>query len=147
MSVTRSIAQRLTNAYVVTQDENQGEYGAYYFTPSDIADFLASNASSITQLGSHLIIHSSDIYDVMNNLNTSGRFDNRRSLIDMGKEYVIGTEQDARLLVLRLVRSQESVSDGSGYTYAYITVESNAYDIGNRNGSNSGRFTIRVARC
>jgi len=144
MSVTRSIAQRLTNAYVVTQDENNGEYGAYYFTPSDIADFLADNASSITQLGSHLIINSSDIDNVMDNLETSGRFSNRRSLIDMGKEYVIGTEQDARLLVLRLVRSQETVSDGSGYTYGYIVVESNSYDIGT---SNAGRFTIRVARC
>jgi hypothetical protein len=109
-----------------------------------MAEFLADNASSITQLGSHLIINSNDIDNVMDNLNTSGRFNNRRSLIDMGKEYVIGTEQDARLLVLRLVRSQESVSDGSGYTYAYITVESNSYDIGT---SNRGRFTVRVARC
>ena len=144
MSVTRSIAQRLTNAYVVTQDSNNGESGAYYFTPSRVADFLADNASDITQLGSHLIIQSSDIDDVMDNLTTSGIFDNRRSLIDMGKEYVIGTEQDARLLVLRLVRSQETVSDGSGYTYGYIVVESNSYDIGN---SNMGRFTVRVARC
>jgi hypothetical protein len=144
MSVTRSIAQRLTNAYVVTQDTGNGEYGAYYFTPSDIAEFLADNASNITQLGSHLIIHSNNIDNVMDNLNSSGRFNNRRSLIDMGKEYVIGTEQDARLLVLRLVRSQETVSDGSGYTYGYITIESNSYDIGN---SNMGRFTIRVARC
>lgn len=144
MSVTRSIAQRLTNTYVVTQDENQGEWGAYYFTPSRMADFLADNASSITQLGSHLIINSNNIDNIMDNLNTSGRFENRRSLIDMGKEYVIGTEQDARLLVLRLVRSQETVSDGSGYTYGYIVVESNSYDIGS---SNSGRFTIRVARC
>lgn len=47
MSTTRSIAQRLTNAYVVTQDVNNDEYGAYYFTPSDIANFLADNASSI----------------------------------------------------------------------------------------------------
>lgn len=144
MSVTRSIAQRLTNAYVVTQDTNNGEYGAYYFTPSQMADFLANNASSITQLGSHLIINSNDIDNVMGNLSTTDRFDNRRSLIDMGKEYVIGTEQDARLLVLRLVRSQETVYDGSGYTYGYITVESNSYDIGN---SNNGRFTVRVARC
>lgn len=144
MSVTRSIAQRLTNTYVVTQDENQGANGAYYFTPSRVADFLAENASSITQLGSHLIIHSSDIHDIMNDLTNSGIFQNRRSLIDMGKEYVIGTEQDARLLVLRLVRSQETVSDGSGYTYGYIVVESNSYDIGT---ANLGRFTVRVARC
>jgi len=144
MSVTRSIAQRLTNGYVVTQDENQGVNGAYYFTPSDMATFLANNASSITQLGSHLIIQSNDIDNIMDNLNVSGIFSNRRSLIDMGKEYVIGTEQDARLLVLRLVRSQETVSDGSGYAYGYITVESNSYDIG---ASNRGRFTIRVARC
>jgi hypothetical protein len=109
-----------------------------------MAEFLADNASSITQLGSHLIINSNDIDDVMDNLTSDVRFENRRSLIDMGKQYVIGTEKDARLLVLRLVRSQESVSDGSGYTYGYITVESNSYDIGT---SNRGRFTIRVARC
>lgn len=144
MSVTRSIAQRLTNAYVVTHDERNDEKGPYYFTPSRMAEFLADNASDITQLGSHLIINSNDINNVMDNLTSDVRFENRRSLIDMGKQYVIGTEQDARLLVLRLVRSQETVSDGSGYTYGYITVESNSYDIGN---SNMGRFTIRVARC
>jgi hypothetical protein len=144
MSVTRSIAQRLTNAYVVTQDEANGEYGAYYFTPSRMASFLSNNASSIKQTGNLLIIHSSQIDNVMDNLSSNGRFSNRRSLIDMGKEYVIGTEQDSRLLVLRLVRSQETVEDGSGYTLGYVVVESNSYDIGSQN---SGRFTIRVARC
>jgi hypothetical protein len=141
-SVQTHFAQPITRKFIVTQNDPE-EYGAYYFTQSVVDEWLADNSSNLTTVGS-LVIISGNFADVMDNLGgPSPRFENRKTLTDMGKEIVIGNSANSRLIVLRLVQGQnEAAAGGLGGTVAYICVENNTTDT----PSNSGRFTPRVAR-
>lgn len=138
-------AQPVTRSYIVTHDENNNERGAYYFTESEVEAWIAGNAE-ITAIGSLLNIPSADFRTVLNSLgNQNNRFQERKTLLDMGKEIVIGDEVNSRIVVLRKVMGQQLLANGAlGGLVAYICVENNAID--STNLPNTGRFTPRVAR-
>ena len=159
-SVRRGIVQNLTRTFVVTQDNNNGEQGAYFFADDSIDAWVAANGSKITQIGSVYIIpgtaSGSNFVDVVEGNNGAVRLGDggggvslipdRKSLKDFGTEVVIGNLVEPRLLVLRRIQYYASSVHGgrsgdSGYT-GYIVTENNCEDLGN----NYGRFTVRVAR-
>lgn len=141
-SVMRYIAQRKTRKFVVTQDENQGEYGAYYFTQDQVDQWLADNSTDLYTTGG-IVIVTGTFADVMDNLNTSGRFSARKTLTDLGVEYVIGNTVNSQIITLRLVQGQaDVVSGGLDGTVGYIVVENNCTNTPDV----SGRWTPRVAR-
>ena len=136
-------AQPVTREFIVTQNENGGDNGAYYFLPSTVESWMASNASDMTSFGSLIVIPSTDLTNVIDDLNSNGRFQNRKTLLDMGKEIVIGNEVNSRMIVLRLVQGQqETETGGLGGLVAYVCVENNC----SSTPSNAGRWTPRVAR-
>jgi hypothetical protein len=136
-------AQPVTRTFTMTQNENEGDNGAYYFRDSTVAAWLANNASNLTAVGNLITIPEANLTNVIDNLNSNGRFSNRKSLLDMGKEIVIGNEINSRMIVLRRVQGQNEGDEGGlGGVTAYICVENNNTDT----SSNRGRFTVRVAR-
>jgi hypothetical protein len=146
-SVLRGFSQPLTRNFVLTQDTNNGEAGAYFFTQGDINSWAADNAQDVTQLGSIYVIPASRFVSVTQNLDHSNsNIDDRKTLKDMGKEIIIGTPGQPRLLVLRKVQSYTDSANANGATDSeyngYVVVENNAEDL----GPNIGRFTVRVAR-
>ena len=90
-----------------------------------------------------LLTITGDFATTMNSLNDDNRFTNRKNLVDLGAEYVIGNNVNSRLIVLRKVQGQNSAAEGGlGGLTAYVCVENNCTDT----PSNVGRFTPRVAR-
>jgi hypothetical protein len=84
------------------------------------------------------------VYTGGSSLPTSGTYDERKSLIDLGKQYVIGNTANSRLLVLRLVLfPNDSVVGGLGGNARYVVVENNTTDLA---PSDAGRFSVRVSR-
>lgn len=150
-------AQNITRSYVVTQDANQGEVGAYYFTQGQIDTWYNANKTKITKLGRVYIIpgtaSGSTFHDVVNGngatkLGGAGSgtpiITDRKTLRDMGKEVIIGNSADTRLLVLRLVQKYTDSTvgySGDSDNNVYIPVENNCEDL-----PSGGRFTVRVAR-
>lgn len=135
-------AQPITHSFITTADTSTtGSHGPDYFTQADIDSWIASN--TMTVLGSLLIIPSADFSSTLGNLDRSGTWDDRKTLRDLGKEYVIGNELNSRIIVLRKVM-YNNTSDVGGLngTIGYIPIENNATE---PNG-NYGRFAIRVAR-
>lgn len=144
-------AQPVTRTLAVTQ----GEQGAYYFTEDVLNTWYAANSDYITKVGSLYVIPGtstgSTFLDVVlgNNgrseLGGSGptpRFDERKSLVDLGKEVVIGNYINSRLLVLRKVQAYSDAEFSGNGIVGYIVSENNVDDL----GPNIGRFTLRVAR-
>ena len=152
-SVGTTIAQPRGHSYAVTQ----GDWGAYFFNESDFDEWYADNASAITKLGSGLYIipgttSGTTFQEVLtgdgpgNSLSPGNdRIEERKTLLDMGKEIIIGNSKNSRLIVFRRVQKY-SASTGPGSAAAgdngYVLIENNCSDL----GDNSGRFTIRVAR-
>jgi hypothetical protein len=138
----RFIAQRKTRKFVVTQEQQ----GAYYFTQDEVDQWIASNASDMHVTGNVIII-TGDFGNVMDNLgpgapNTS-RFDYRKTLTDLGVEYVIGNPVNSQIITLRLVQGIAPASDGGlGGAVGYVVTENNSTDT----PTDVGRFTVRVAR-
>lgn len=156
-SYTSGFAQNVTRSYVVTQDENNGENGAYFFKESDIDAWYTANKSKITKVGRVYIIpgtaSGSTFNDVVRGQNgatvldyTNGIISDRKTVRDMGKEIIIGDGDDTRLLVLRRVQSYSNST--VGYTgdpdyNGYIVVENNCENLAPYNW---GKLTVRVAR-
>jgi len=138
-------AQPVTKSYVVTQDTNNGEYGAYYFTESTINSWYEGNSNDITKVSSGLYIITGDFAGILGNLDNDDSFNVKRSLVDMGKEIVIGNPTDSRLVVLRKVKNLQNPSFTAGGDTAYIVVESN-YRGFNWNTPSSSRYNVNVAR-
>ncbi len=139
-------AQPVTRTYIVTQDAENNENGAYYFTQSAIDSWIAGN-SEIVAMGKLLTIPSASFKSVMSNLSNSAIFNDRKSLLDMGAEYVIGTEANSRMIVLRRVQGPNGLgSGGLDGEVAYICVENNTNFNPSGAPSNWGRYTVRVAR-
>ena len=157
-SVRRVLAQNLTRTFVVTQDENQGEQGAYFFPDNSVDVWVAANSSKIRQIGSVYIIPGTtsgstfvDVVDGNNGATRLGgedvsRITDRKSLKDFGTEVVIGNLAEPRLLVLRRIQyygpSENGGRSGDPTYTGYIVTENNCEDLAN----NYGRFTVRVAR-
>ncbi len=135
-------AQPVTRTFVCTQDSGD-HWGTYYFTQSQIDDWKSNNASDINQVSEGLLLITGDFSNVMDNLNTSGRYTARKTLIDFGKDIIIGNEVNSRLLVLRRVQTWAPASEGGDGDEAYVVVENNTTDLA---PSDAGRFTVRVAR-
>lgn len=142
MSSVRSfLAQPVTRTYVITQGDN-GQTGVYYFSKEDIDAFVARN-SNVSAVGSVLTVTSGDFSSTLNDLDVTGTMDNRKSLIDMGKQIVIGNTINSRLITLRQIQFFAPSSQGGDGFEAYIVVENETTDVA---PSGWGRFTVRVAR-
>ena len=146
-STQRFFSQPLTRNFVNTQDVGQGEQGPYFFTQGDIDSWAADNSDTVTKIGSVFVISAANFVSVTENLNHSNpTIDSRKTLKDMGKDVIIGTPSQARLLVLRKVQqySPASAANGSGdpALNGYVVVENNTSDL----GGNGGRFMVKVAR-
>jgi len=155
-SVESRFAQNLTRSFVVVQAAN--ENGAYFFDEADIDNWYTANKNLIQKIGSLYIIpgktSGTTFYDVLRGENGApaelqvnlNRINQRRTLIDLGKEVIIGNSVDSRLLVLRRVQrpilSQEGNATDADYT-GYVVIENNCEDLG---ADTWGRFTVRVAR-
>ena len=137
-------AQPVTQSYVVTQDSNNDEPGPHYFSQESVDSWKASNASDMTDLGGVIIIPSADFSNIVNDLDgNNDYFNNRKTLMDMGKEIVIGNEINSRIIVLRKLMGETGPAQGAlGGAVGYVCVENN----GTAPYNNSGRFTVRVAR-
>lgn len=139
-------AQPVTRTFIVTQDQDNGEYGAHYFTQANVDSWFENNSEDMTKVSEGLYIVTGNFANTISNLNDSGSFDIRRSLIDLGKEIVIGNEEESRLIVLRKVRyAGPPANGGDGGAAAYIVVESN-YRSANWPTPTSSKFNVNVAR-
>jgi len=153
--ILKSYAQNVTRTLAVTQ----GTGGAYVFTQAAIDDWVATNASKVHRVSDSLLIvpgtaSGSTFLDVVlgNGANTElggagamPAFVQLKSLRDMGKEVIIGSAAESRLLVLRLVQNggnSDTGSDVSGDSNGYVVVENNCADLLGL----TNRFTVRVAR-
>ena len=154
-STLSRFAQPLTRSFVVIQSAD--ENGAYFFDEADIDNWYTANKNLIQKIGSLYIIpgktSGTTFYDVLRGENGASelevnlnRINQRRTLVDLGKEVIIGNSVDSRLLVLRRVQrpilSQEGNATDPDYT-GYVVVENNTEDLG---ADTWGRFTVRVAR-
>ena len=148
-SVQTHIAQRKTRKFVVTQNYyTSGERGPYRFPAANIESWAAAQ-NNVSQIGSLYIVNvnSNSFSNTLDNLNSDGHYDQRRTFTDLGKTIYIGTPEQSELMVFRLVQepTDSSTADSSGdasKTY-YIVVENNTNDVG---GTDDGRFMVRVAR-
>jgi hypothetical protein len=156
-SLRREYNQNVLRSYVVTQDANNSESGAYFFAESDVDTWYAANKSKITKLGKTLYVivgstAGSTFADVLRGSNGATELehslttiDQRKTLKDMGKEIIIGNRTVARLFVLRRVQLYINSADSGTLNTddtGYVVVENNASDL----QGNTGRFTVRVAR-
>lgn len=149
-SVGTVIAQRKTNKLVVTQDYGNGgdpgEWGPYWFPQGNVASWYANNSDDITKVTDsvYIVKDGSDFGDVIDNLESQGHINGRRTFTDLGKTLYIGNSTNANLVVLQLVEVYGLAADGgqSG-AVGYIVVENNTSDVGTED---SGRFIVRVAR-
>ena len=156
-SISRSFSQPLTRNYVNTQDTTNGEVGPYFFSQADLDTWYAANKTKIVKVGDVYLVSGtasgSTLTDVLfgnsgaTELNHSlSNINSRKTMKDMGKEAIIGTSAQPRLLVLRKVQKYTDYTNANGATdpdyTGYVVVENNAEDI----QSNNGRFMVRVAR-
>jgi hypothetical protein len=148
-SVGTAIAQNVTRTFTVTQapgaGEGSAETGAHYFLQSTIDAWYADNASDMTKVSRDFYIITGSFASTIGNLDDDGTFDIRRSLIDMGKEIVIGNPIQSRLLVLRKVKESDSPANGGDGMTAYVVVESN-YRSANWPTPDNSKFNVAVAR-
>jgi hypothetical protein len=155
-SVLSSFAQPVTRTFVVTPNTDNTETGVYFYAASDIDTWYTSNASVVKKVGDVYTIDGTGNNDFQNVLTGDGpgaalnhtlnNIDQRKTLRDMGKEVIIGTSSEPRLLVLRRVQKYANAANASSpvdpaYT-GYVVIENNAEDL----QGNTGRFTVRVAR-
>lgn len=133
-------AQPVTRTFVITQGPDQT--GVYYFSKNAIDSWYSDNSDNISKVGSLYVVTGS-FYDVVNSLNYTGTYDGRKTLIDFGKEVVIGNQVNSRLLVLRRVQFFADEAVGGDGGEGFVVVENNTYNLA---PSDWGRFTVRVAR-
>ena len=142
-SVQSAFSQPVTRTFVVTQNENEGANGAYYFKQSTIDNWLSNESSNLSVVGSVVVV-TGDFYNTMDNLERDGVFEDRKSLLDLGKEIIIGNSAESRLIVLRKVRARgAAVRAGDDAQLGYVCTENYTTDLA---PNNVGRFTVRVAR-
>ena len=145
-SLLRFTAQNLTLSFVVTQDSNNNETGAYYFTQANVDSWYVSNESAVTKVTDTLYIipgtTAGTTFDEVilgdgpgEELGGPGgmpSIPHRKTLKDMGKEIIFGNTINPRLLVLR--RIQKYINSTEGGTLdpndtVYVVVENNDADL------------------
>ena len=127
---------------------------------ADVDTWYEANSANIRKIGNTYLIDGTapgtTVADVLTGANGATQLDHlddnyfninqRKTITDIGKEIVIGTSQEPRLLVLRKVIAYVKSSQAPGSTNSndigYVVTENNTKDF----GDNSGRFTVRVAR-
>jgi hypothetical protein len=136
-------AQPVTRAFVITQGPESN--GVYYFSKSAIDTWYDNNFENVTKVseGLYIVANAATFGSVVGNLNLTGTYDGRKTLIDFGKEVIIGNEINSRLLVLRRVQFWEDASKGGDGFEGYVVVENNTNELA---PNDWGRFTVRVAR-
>ncbi len=139
-------AQPVTKTFAVTQ--GGGSTGVYIFTNQNINTWYNENSSDVTKVSDSFYIVTGNFYDVvgnrdLNGLQDSGEYDGRKSLIDFGKEVIIGNTVNSRLLVLRRVQVWDSASVGGDGREFYVVSENHTTDLA---PNDWGRLTVRVAR-
>jgi hypothetical protein len=134
-------AQPVTRTFVVTQGPDANT-GVYYFNKTAI-DSWASDNTDVTKVsdGLYIVKNSADFRDTIYDIDVTGTYEGRKSLVDFGKEVIIGNEVNSRLIVLRRVQFWGNASIGGDGSEGYVCVENNVSDTGDY-----GRFTVRVAR-
>jgi hypothetical protein len=140
-SIGTFLAQPVTRTFVITQGPDST--GVYYFSKAAIDTWYDNNSENVTKVSEGLYIVRGAFGSVVGNLNYTGTFDGRKTLIDFGKEVIIGNDINSRLLVLRRVQFWEDASKGGDGFEGYVVVENNTDDLA---PSDWGRFTVRVAR-
>ena len=142
-SVQSAFSQPKTRTLVVTQNENVDNNGAYFFSQAAIDSWLSDESSNLSVVGSVVVV-TGDFDNTLNNLNNTGIFQERKSLLDLGKEYIIGNTAESRLIVLRKVRARGAAANaGDDAQLGYVCTENYTTDMA---PNNWGRFTVRTAR-
>jgi hypothetical protein len=142
-SVQTAFSQPKTRTLVVTQNENVDNNGAYFFSQAAIDSWISDESSDLSTVGSVVTV-TGNFYNIVNNLNSTGVFQERKSLLDLGKEYIIGNSAESRLIVLRRVRARGAAANaGDDAQLGYVCTENYTTDLA---PNNWGRFTVRVAR-
>lgn len=118
-------AQPVTRTFIVTQDAQNNEYGAHFFSQATIDSWYDSNSANITKVTDGLYIITGTFASVISNLTPDDSFDRKRSLLDMGKEIIIGNPINSRIIVLRKVQEAAPPADGGDGHVGYVVVESN----------------------
>lgn len=136
-------AQPVTRTFAITQGPNSN--GVYYFNKAAIDTWYDNNSDNVTKVSEGLYVVSNDANfgSVVGNLSLTGTYDGRKTLIDFGKEVIIGNETNSRLLVLRRVQFWADAAKGGDGFEGYVVVENNTNDLA---PNDWGRFTVRVAR-
>jgi hypothetical protein len=138
-------AQPLTRTFAVTRRETgDDEPGAAYFTQAAI-DSWATDNDSVTKVSAGLYIVSGNFGNTINNLTSADSFEIRRSLLDLGKEVIIGNAAQSRLIVLRKVQNIRFIDETGGGEVAYVVVENN-YRSANWPTPDDSKFNVAVAR-
>ena len=147
-SVGRSFAQPLTRNFAVTNS-------AEFFSQRNVTDWLAANASVLSVLGSLVLVNAGTTVDdvllgtgaLAELVPTNRDIASSRTVKDMGKELLIGTNANPRTIVLRQVQQNSASTtspngDGLNLNYnGYVVVENNSATL-----QNNVRFNVSVAR-
>jgi hypothetical protein len=141
-------AQPLTRTFAVTQAPGAegGETGAAYFTQARVDAWAAANADDVTKVSEGLYIITGSFGSTIDALNPNGSFDIRRSLLDLGKEVIIGNAAQSRLIVLRKVQNIRFIDETGGGQVGYVVIENN-YRSANWPTPDDSDFNVAVARC
>jgi hypothetical protein len=122
-----------------------------------VSTWYNANSSSIKKIGNTYLIDGNasgkTFLDVVLGNNGATELDHtnpnigdRKTMTDVGKEIVIGTSKEPRLLVLRKVIAYVKSSQAPGSTNSndigYVVTENNCDDL----QGNAGRFVVKVAR-
>ena len=139
-SVLTHISQPRTACFVITQGPDQT--GVYYFLKSAVENWAATH-ENVSSVGSLHTVVSGNFADTVRDLDYEDTLDGRKTLIDLGRQIIIGNVVNSRLLVLRQVQFFGDAVDGGDGSEGYVVVENNTYDLAQNDW---GRFTVRVAR-
>jgi hypothetical protein len=138
-------AQPLTRTYVISGAD--GGNGPWAFSQANIDTWFANNADEVTKVSESLYVVTGNFYDVVysGGIPTIGvPTDRRINLVDMGKQIVIGSADNSRIITLRRVMFPAPSTVGTlGGLVAYVVVENTCSDIPN---NDNGRFVVRVSR-
>lgn len=141
-------AQPVTRTFVVSGAD--GGNGPWGFSQDNIDTWYSNNSSNVTKVSESLYIVTGNFYDIVydpigGGIPTIGSLSDRRvNLLDMGKQIVIGSADNSKMIVLRSIMMPGQSTVGSlGGLVAFVVTENTCQDIPD---DDNGRFVVRVAR-
>ena len=149
MSSVRSfLAQPKSRKFVNTQNNTtSSEWGPYWFPSGNVDTWYSNNSAALTKVSDtvYLVKDETNFASVLNDLDSTGTINERRTFTDMGKTLYIGNKYETAMIVLQLVQmfGPDEVGGKSGAT-GYIVIENNTRDAPQT--GDGGRFKVRVAR-